>query len=86
MELSSFDIKKKIIFSQKKAFLIFQEMELPSSNIKKKNYVFSKESFFLYFLKKHFSYFLFQKLFKNPYISGNGTFVCFKKRIFRILA
>ena len=39
MELSSSNIRKFLIFSQTKAFLIFWEMELSSSNI------FSIESF-----------------------------------------
>ena len=41
MELSGSSIKKFLIFSQKKSFLIFQEMETP----KKNSYIFFKESF-----------------------------------------
>ena len=36
MELSSSNIKKILIFSQKKAFLIFWKMELSDSKVKKR--------------------------------------------------
>ena len=40
MELSGSNIKKCLTFSQKKAFLIFQE----TANLEKNSYIFSKES------------------------------------------
>ena len=36
MELSSSNIKKVLIFSQKKAFLIFRKIELSDSKVKKR--------------------------------------------------
>ena len=49
MKLSSSNIKKFLIFSQKKAFLIFWETELfyilRYENPEKISYIFSKESF-----------------------------------------
>ena len=99
MELSSSNIKKIIILSQKKAFLIFPEMEScifsPSSKTKKIqpdkiSYTSGKQN------PEKMSYiFLKRKLFLcfkegNPkkilYISGNGTLLYFRKGIFRTLA
>ena len=52
MELSGSNIKK-IIFSQKKAFLIFQEMETPKKIFQEretlKNYLYSRKWNFLIF-------------------------------------
>ena len=54
MELSGSNIKKFLIFSQKKAFLIFWGIEL--------SYILGNGD-----------------LEKIPYISGNGTFLYFRK-------
>ena len=55
MELSNCNIKKFLIFSQKKAFLIFWEMELSyilgNGNPEKISYV-SGNGTFLYFMKR----------------------------------
>ena len=55
MELSNSNIKKFLIFSQKKAFLIFREMELSyilgNGNPEKIPYV-SGNGTFLYFMKR----------------------------------
>ena len=54
MELSSSNIKKFLIFSQKKAFLIFQQMELShisgNGNTEKIPYISGNETF--YFRKR----------------------------------
>ena len=78
MELSDSKIKKILIFSQKKAFHIFPEMELPyisgNGGLKNISYIFSKESF---------SYISGNG---NPeeilQISGNRTFLYFLKKLF----
>ena len=69
MELSGSNIKKFLIFSQKKAFLIFRETETPKK--------------FLIFQEMELSYIsrsgnpkkflIFQEM-ELSYISGNGTF------------
>ena len=66
MECSGPNIKKFLSFSQKKAFLIFQEMELSyiSGNGNPKNLlIFEEVTFLAWKMKK-----------KRSYISGNGTF------------
>ena len=69
MELSNSNIKKFLIFSQKKAFLIFQETENP-----KKFLIFSQKKAVLIFPEtetlKIFLMFLKTEL---SYISGNGN-------------
>ena len=56
MELSNPNIKKIIIFSQKKPFLIFPEMEPCTSQPKLENFLYFKkrkpQKNFLYFLKR----------------------------------
>ena len=55
MKLSNYNIKKFLIFSQKKAFLIFREMELSyilgNGNPEKIPYI-SGNGTFLYFMKR----------------------------------
>ena len=67
MELSSPKIKKFVIFSQKKAFLIFPEIERCSKKKKKstlrKLLIFSQKKTFVIFRKT-----------ETPYILGNETF------------
>ena len=60
IKLSSSNNKKCLIFSQKKAFVIFQEMEI----WKKKFFIFQERT--LKSQAKKFSYFL--RVFKNKYI------------------
>ena len=88
MNFSSSNIKKFLIFSQKKTFLIFLEMEsctfqLKLEKIKKstppqKNYLhFLKWNFLALILKSSLYFLIFQEietLKKASYISGNGTF------------
>ena len=82
MELSSSNIKKFLIFSQKKTFLIFRETETP-----KKSFYFRKWNFLLfqetgtpektsYIPGSNFPSFKNKKIHseKVSYISGNGTF------------
>ena len=87
MELLSFNIKKFqeteapekiLIFSQKKAFLIFQETESP-----KKNFTFQESElsyFSLIFQEATFGARKMKKTHseKISYISGNGTFAYFQ--------
>ena len=76
MELSSSNIKKFLIFSQKKAFLIFREMELPyilgNENPEKIPYI-SGNGTFLYFGKRkpRKNIFIFQET-ELSYISGSN--------------
>ena len=71
MELSSSKIKK---------FVIFREIELFGSDIKKV-IIFSQKQAFLIFREMKLSYISgIGNPEKIPYISGNGTFLYFKKR------
>ena len=74
MELFGSSVKK-FLFSQKKSFLIFQGTELlcisGNGNPKKTSYIFSKESFSYISGNDNFE--------KILHISGNGTFLCFRK-------
>ena len=54
--LSSPNPKNKKKSTLKKKFLLFREMELSNSNIKKIPYIFSKESFSYIFSKENLSY------------------------------
>ena len=63
MELSSSNIKKNLIFSQKKGFLIFPEIE--SSTFQLKNLKTSTPKNFLYFRETE------TETPKNFYVSGN---------------
>ena len=71
MELSSSNIKKFLIFSQKKAFFIFQEMKIShisgNKNTEKYPY-FSGNKNFLYFKKQK------TRSEKMSYISSNENF------------
>ena len=78
MELSSSNIKKFLIFSQKKAFLIFQETETP-----KKFLIFSQKKAVLTFTETEtLKIFLMFQETELSYISGNGNlknFLYFRK-------
>ena len=75
-ELSNSKIKKFLILSQKKAFLIFsQKIPLHVPVWAHKNLLWKN---FLYFLKKAPN-FLKWKPRKNPYVSGNRPFLYFGK-------
>ena len=78
MELYSSNIKKFLIFSKKKALLIFWEMELSyifgNGNPEKISYIFSKESFSCLLENGNPE--------KILYTSGNGTFLYFSFFIF----
>ena len=69
MELSSCNIKKIIIFSQKKAFLLFQKMETLGKFL-----IFSKKKSCSYFPKNRNpkKLFIFQET-KLSYISGETS-------------
>ena len=70
-----------------KAFLIFPEMEPSLFNLSSKNKENAPREKFLHFFKrKLFLYFRKRNPEKVPYISGNGTFLYFRKGIFRTLA
>ena len=82
MELSSSNIKKIIIFSQNKAFLIFQKIETS-----KKLFIFQETELSYipgnrnpkktsYILRSSFPN---SKNEKVPYISGYGTFLYFRR-------
>ena len=89
MELSSSNIKKFLTFSQEQDFLMFWKTKNP------KNFLyFLKRKLFLYFRKrkprKNFLYLRKRKLFyisgngnpeKISYISGNGTFLYFRRNL-----
>ena len=70
-------LKKILIFSQKKTFLIFQEMELfyvlRNRKPEKMSYILSKESFYFIFHETETPK-------KIRYISGNRYFLYFRKR------
>ena len=74
MELSISNIKKFLIFSQKKAFLIFREIELPNilenGNPEKSSYI-SESGTFLIFRK--------QKLRKYSLYFRKRNFLIFQK-------
>ena len=67
MELSSCNIKEILIFSQKKAFLLFQKMENLGKFL-----IFSQKKVVLIFRKT--------ETLKN-YISGNQTFLYFRRNL-----
>ena len=69
MELSNSNIKRFLIFSQKKSVLIFQKMENPKRN----SLHFLKRKLFLYFAKwkPEKRFLIFQKT-KLSYISGSN--------------
>ena len=62
MKLSNCNIKKRLTFSQKEAFLILQETEISKNTL-----YFNKRTLFLYLGKR--------KPLKTCCISGNGTFL-----------
>ena len=67
MELSGSSMKKFFMFSQKKSALIFQETKTP-------------KKFLIFSLKKSFSYISGNgNSEKIPYVSGNETFLYFRK-------
>ena len=96
MELFTSNIKKILILFQKKAFLIFPEMEPWTFRPRPQNFLL--KNFLIFFPKKSYSekkFHIFSKkplIFKkrkppkNLHISGNETFLYFGKSIFRTLA
>lgn len=93
MELSHYEIKKILIFSQKKAFLIFPEMEPCNfrSKLEKIKKILPEKISYISVNRKHEKIpcnFAKESFFnilgnenpeKSPYISRGKTFLCFSK-------